>query len=554
MTPSEILLREDTRSPVRGHPRRPWRSLLHLLPAAVLVGAVIVLPLVWAIVVSLKDGGRGYVALWTDHGTRNAILNSLVWLVLAPVVCLFGLLLAWLARGSRRLGVLAAPIAVSALVTAVAFRLIFEPGGPADAVSTDFLGSPGIWLVLGLAFAWQWAGLAVVVFRAGLDAIPRSLMRMARAFGHGPWWRLGKVTLPALVPAGALILMIALLAAARAFELILITAPGSVQSEVDVAGVHWWRWRADLTEGTSAALTVISFLSVAVLALALLWGLSREWPNRVEEPQEPPPSRRGHVFGILAVAVWVLPMVVVLLTSLHTPRAAAGGGWWSGGFGFGSYRQAFASGELFSALLNTGVRSVMAALLLLIIAVPAAFAIAWGGLSRRAGRILIAVTTVLAVVPPQTVIVELGRVFDDLHLLGAPTALTLVHTAFGVPLAVLLLRAAFASARPELVRVRLLDPAPGSVLFAVVRESWPAVVTVAVLEFVLVWNDFVVGLLLGGPEAGQVTFVLYDQARQFTTSSGVLAAGAVVATLVPLALVLLTGKWLVRGFIQGVRR
>jgi alpha-glucoside transport system permease protein len=152
------------------------------------------------------------------------------------------------------------------------------------------------------------------------------------------------------------------------------------------------------------------------------------------------------------------------------------------------------------------------------------------------------------------VIVELGRVFDDLHLLGASMALTVVHTAFGVPLAVLLLRAAFSSARPELVRMRRLDPNPGSALFAVVRDSRPAVVTVAVLEFVLVWNDFVVGLLLGGPEAGQVTFVLYDQTREFTTSSGVLAAGAVVATVIPLGLVLGTGKLLVRGFIQGVRR
>jgi alpha-glucoside transport system permease protein len=554
MTPFETVPRDDTRSPVRGRRPVPWRPLLHLLPAVVVVGAVIVLPLVWAIVVSLKHGVHSYQALWHDHQAMHALRNSLVWLLLAPVVCLLGLLLAWLARGSRRLGVLAAPIAVSALVTAVAFRLLFEPGGPADAVSADFLGSPGIWLVLGLAFAWQWAGLAVVVFRAGLDGIPPSLMRMARAFGHGRWWRLGRVTVPALVPAGTLVLIIALLAAARAFELILITGPGSVQSEVDVAGVHWWRSRGDLAEGTSAALTVILFVSVALLALALLWGLSREWPSRVEESQESPPRRRGRVVAILAGAVWILPMAVVLLTSLHTPQAAASGGWWSGGFGFGSYRQAFASGELLSALLNTGARSVVAALLLLIIAVPAAYAIAWGGLSRRTGRVLIAISTVLAVVPPQTVIVELGRVFDDLHLLGASMALTVVHTAFGVPLAVLLLRAAFSSARPELVRMRRLDPNPGSALFAVVRDSRPAVVTVAVLEFVLVWNDFVVGLLLGGPEAGQVTFVLYDQTREFTTSSGVLAAGAVIATVIPLGLVLGTGKLLVRGFIQGVRR
>jgi alpha-glucoside transport system permease protein len=551
----EIVAREDTRSPVRGHRRRPWPSLLHLLPAAALVGLAIVLPLGWAVVVSFSDGLRGYREVLGDGQVRHAIGDSLVWLILAPVVCLFGLLLAWLTRGSRRLGVLAAPIAVSALVTAVAFRLLFEPGGTAEAVTgVEFLDRRGIWLVLGLAFAWQWAGLAVVVFRAGLDGVPGSLTRMARAFGVGRWRRIATVTLPTLFPVGALVLIIVLVAAARVFELVLITAPGSVQSEVDVVGVHWWRWREDLSASGSAALTVMLFVFIAVVALGGLWGLNREWPSLAEEPQESSPSRGGRALAVLAVAVWVLPLAVLVLTSFHTPRAAASGGWWSGGFGLDSYRAAFASGELGGALLNTAARSVFAALLLLVIAVPAAYALAWGRLTRRTGRLVIAVTTVLAVVPPQTVIVELGRVFDSLRLLGAPTALTLVHTAFAVPLAVLLLRAAFASARPEIVRLRQLDPDPGSALFAVVRESRHAVLTVAVLEFVLVWNDFVVGVLLGGPEAGQVTFVLYDQMRQFTTSSGVLAADAVVTTIIPLGLVLATGNWLVRGFIRGVRR
>jgi ABC-type glycerol-3-phosphate transport system permease component len=554
MTAFDVRLIEDTRSPVRGHRSLPWRAVAYLLPAIALVGAVIVLPLLWAVVVSFGNGGRGYYALWTDGGIRHAIRGSLVWLFLAPVVCAFGLLLAWQARGVRRLGVLAAPVAVSSLVTAVAFRLLFTPGGPADAMGPHFLGTPGIWVVLGLAFAWQWAGLAIVVFRGGLARIPRDLSRMALAFGHGRWRRLFTVTLPALVPAGALVLIIALGAAARVFELVIITVPGSEQAEADVGGVHWWRWRSDVAESTGAALSVVLFLCVAALALALLWGLSRDWPNHVAEPEASAPGRRGRAVAVLAIAVWLLPMAAVLLTSFHTPEAAASGGWWSGGFGLRSYRDAFASGELVDALSNTAARSVGAALLLVVIAVPAAYALAGGGLSRRTGRILIAVTTVLAVVPPQTVIVELGRVFDDLHLLGAPTALTLVHVAFAVPLAVLLLRAAFVSARLDPARTRLLDPAPGSVLIAVAWESWPAVLTVAVLEFVLVWNDFVVGLLLGGPEAGQVTFVLYDQARDFTTSSGVLAAGAVVATVIPLALVLVTGKWLVRGFTHGVRR
>jgi ABC-type glycerol-3-phosphate transport system permease component len=64
----------------------------------------------------------------------------------------------------------------------------------------------------------------------------------------------------------------------------------------------------------------------------------------------------------------------------------------------------------------------------------------------------------------------------------------------------------------------------------------------------------VIGLLLGGTEAGQATLVLFEQTREFATSAGPLAAGAVLITVVPLALVLATGRWLVRGLAEGVRR
>lgn len=547
MSAADLIPREDTRAPVRGHRPRRWRPILYLLPAGLLVGFALLLPLGWAVVDSLRHGLRDYAGVLRDGQVRHAIRNSLLWLWLAPVVCVFGLLLAATIGAHRRIGVLAAPIAVSALVTGLAFRLIAQRG--------DFLlGPTGIWLVLGLAFAWQWSGLAVVVFRSGLNAVPPDLVRMARAFGVSRARRLRTVVGPALLPAGALVLIIVLVAAARVFELVLITAPGSDQAEVDVVGLHWWRFREELGTGESAALTVLQFAIAAIIALAGLWGLSREWPTSAEPSAVRRPRRRGRVVVALAVALWALPLVALVMTSLHTPRAAAAGGWWSGGFGLDSYRQAFESGELTGALVNTGARSVLAAVLLPAVAVPAAYALAWGGLRRWTGRTLIALTTVLAVVPPQTVIVELGRVFDGIHLLGAPTALTVVHTAFGVPFAVLLLRAAFASVPRSVVHARRYDAEPGSPLFAVVRESLPALVTVTVLEFVLVWNDYVVGLLLGGPEAGQVTLVLADQRRQFVTSESVLAAGAVVATVVPLGLVIATGSRLVQGLTSGVRR
>ncbi len=572
----EVAPRADTRSAGEGRPPRPWRSVVFLGPAAVLVGVVVLVPLLATIVVSLTDWGAHYRDLARDDGIRHAIRNSIGWLALAPLVCLAALALARLGRGPRRsralfVGVLAAPVAVSALVSGIAFRLIFDPSpargtvkallGAATGAELPFLGSGWIWVVLGSAFAWQWIGLAVVVFRAGLGEIPRDLLRVARTFGAGPVRRLTSVIAPALIPVGALVLVIVLVATARIFDMIVITAPGSIQDRVDVVGLHWWRWQGDLGDGTAAALAVLMFLIVGAAALTCLWGLSREWPSgRPHDPAPPesprPPGRRwaARALGALVTLFWAMPLLVLVLTAAHTPRAAATSGWWHGGLGLESYRQAFESGELTSALVNTGGRALGAAILLVLVAAPAAYALAWGGMSRTTVRILIGVAAVLAVVPPQAIILPLGDVFQHLRLLGAPTALIVVHAAFGVPLAVLLLRNAFTLVPRDVVRARQLEPEPTSALLAVVAMSWPAVLTIAVLEFVLVWNDFIVGLLLGGPEAHQIMLVLFAESRQFTTSSGVLAAGAVVSVAIPLTLVLATGKWLVRGLTEGVMR
>ena len=78
-----------------------------LLPAAALVGVFLVLPLLTTVVVSVTAGGEGptlrhYLLLFGDGRVGRAIVNSLWWLVLAILVCLLGLLLAWLGHRAGR--------------------------------------------------------------------------------------------------------------------------------------------------------------------------------------------------------------------------------------------------------------------------------------------------------------------------------------------------------------------------------------------------------------------------------------------------------------------
>lgn len=441
---------------------------------------------------------------------------------------------------------------------------------PASAIAPQpagvaFLGPGWIGWVLGSAFTWGWMGFALVVFRAGLAGVPANLQRMARAFGAGRLRTALAVTVPALMPVTAVVLLTLLVAAARVFDLVLVGAPGSMQADADVIGLRWWRSRDLLGSGGAAALAVLLFLLVTVFALGTLWLLNHEWPSSPPVRGEPDatrsPARRWGVraAGLVAMALWLVPFLELLLTSLRSGRDAAVAGWWvpgRDGLGLDSYRAAFASGELGSALVSTAGRATLSTVLLVLVAVPAAHSLACGPLSARTSRVLITVTAVLAVVPVQAVADPLQRAFNQVHVFGAPTLLTLIHVAFGVPFAVLLLRPVFrAIPRRELLRGRLGgDAERASSLRTVVNHGWTTILAVAVLEFVFVWNDLVVGLILSGPRSGSIMLALVGQAQQFATSAGVVAAGAVVSMLVPLAVVLATGRWVVRGLVAGVLR
>jgi alpha-glucoside transport system permease protein len=311
----ELPLRSDNRRPPRG--RRPvaWRTLGYLVPAAVLVVGLLVLPLARTVQASLVRDGRFTLANYgvlAEPDVRHAMLNNAKWLLFSFVVLLLGAALALLSRRIGRsrtffVGVIAGPVAVSATVTGVAFRLLFDPlperGTVAAALaaiagwlhgdaprpqSVGALGPDGIAWVLASAFAWSWIGLTTLLLRAGLAGARPELVRMARSFGAGPvraWWT---AVVPALVPLAPVVLLTVSVAAVRVFDVVLLAAPGSVQHDVSVVGLLWWRSRGTLGEGRAAALAVMLTLAVASVALLALWLLARTWPR--DAPAEAVPA------------------------------------------------------------------------------------------------------------------------------------------------------------------------------------------------------------------------------------------------------------------------
>ncbi len=578
----EVVGREVTGRPVPGRPRRPAGPYLLGLPA-LLLSCLLLVPIGVTVVAAFRTPsgfGFGNFAVMGDPAALLAVGNSLAWVAVAVGLVAVGFFLALLSYRLPGLTsflqpALVIPFAVSVLVSGATFRLIYDPAperGTVTAVWTRLFGSspvwlgPGLfWLVLVSAFGWTWLGYVVSLFRAGLDAIPDDVSRTIAAEGVTGWRRLSALEIPLLRPITGVVMLTLVIAAVRVFDLVLIVVPGPMQRSADVLGLNWWRATTDGASGRTAALGVVLFAIVAAVGVIGVRGLRRRrWALPVavvpHDPSlgRPKPSKRvrriGWTVGFAVSLVWILPAVVLVATALHSPREAGLRGWWSlSGIGFSSFAAAANIG-LFRALLSTVLIAGAATAVLLVIAVPTAYLVAWGGLPQWLGRVVTSAFVVLAVTPVQMYAAPLRDAIGAAGLAGSRIALALVHAAAGLPFAVLLLRSAFASAPPVLVSEALQGPARQSAVVATVQRTYrPAVVAVAVLEFVLVWNDFIVGFLISGPGTTPLSLVLWGEARQFSASSGTVAAAAVVASVVPVVLMLSFWQTVVRGLTVGSR-
>jgi len=531
--------------------------LLYGLPAAVLIVGLLI-PMALTTFAAL-DGdipiAGNFIDVLSDLDALSAAWHSVLWVGIALVVVAAGYVIAVLSQVMRwraPLYFMVLPFGVSALVSGAVFRMIFDPvpeRGTVNALSggsTVWLGPEFIWLVLALAFAWTWLGFVVVLFRKGFQETGHS----------GFLTEGGRFVLPKPGPVAAIVVLTVLVAAIRVFDLVLITAPGSVQDDVDVVGLHWWRMTLRSSDtGRPAALAVLLYVFVAVVTVFGLRSARRLEPAVRRSPPAVAPRQRTRrpwpswIIGLLTSAAWLFPIVVLLGTALHDPVAAGSAGWWRGdGLGLGSFA-AIREAAAVTALFGNVLLACLATALVVATAVPAAYLLTWGALPGWLSRSATTLLLILAVAPVQMYLGPLRDMFSRLGWVGSPALLALVHAMAGLPFAILVVRTAFLAAPPDLSgKLPAMD--------AMWRRGRyrPALIAVAVMEFILVWNDFIVGFLIADAGPTPLTLLLWGEARQFGTSTGTIAANAILSAVVPVALLLMTWPRVVAGLTGGVAR
>ncbi len=262
-----------------------------LAPAAALILAFTLGPLLFSLWISLHEwrlidpaplflGLDNYAALLANREWWSAIGNTALFTLHVPAAMAVALALALLTRGSRRalrwarLALFLPAITSIAAIAVVWKWLLSDQYGLLNRglerlglESVPWLTSPDTALIsLMMIGIWMVVGYQMVVFQAGLAAIPRDWYDAARVDGAGPWQRLRHITLPGLRHTLFFVLVTSIIGSFQVFGLVYVMTEGGPLGATDVAVYHIYREAWEFLQFGSAA--AMSWLLFAVVFAA----------------------------------------------------------------------------------------------------------------------------------------------------------------------------------------------------------------------------------------------------------------------------------------------
>jgi len=223
-----------------------------------------------------------------------------------------------------------------------------------------------------------------------------------------------------------------------------------------------------------------------------------------------------------------------------------------------NYRNVLIAEGLGQAFLSTIGVALPATIIPTLIAAFAAYAFSWMSFPGR--KWLFIAIVGLMVVPLQVSLIPLLRMYNDLgQIAGIETrsylGVWLVHSAFGLPLAIYLLRNYIAALPREIIDCARLDGASSYQIFwnIVLPLSLPALASFATFQFLWVWNDYLVALIFLGvqPDRILLTVKIMNLFGGAAYDWEILAASAFVSFALPLAVFFSLQRYFVRGLLAS---
>jgi multiple sugar transport system permease protein len=241
----------------------------------------------------------------------------------------------------------------------------------------------------------------------------------------------------------------------------------------------------------------------------------------------------GYIFSIIYSVLILIPLYFVIVSAFKnnnqiilTPLALPTR------LDFSKFIQAQANVNLLRAALITIGVTVGAEILTLILAFPAAYAVA-----RIQTRLSIVVETIFSLgflIPGLAILMPIYLMTARAGLLYHPIALVILYPAFGLPLAMILLAGFMRKLPHELEESAVMDG--GNVLQIIIYIFFPicmpGIITVVVLNFINIWNEYLFALILMDSNNRTIQLALaLLRANQRAVDYGLIAAGILISMI-----------------------
>jgi multiple sugar transport system permease protein len=276
-------------------------AYLLLAPMHLLLMAVIAIPSLWVLWLSLNESSYGtgltfvglanYAAIFADPYFWRAALNTFI--VVNAVVYVemaLALGLAILFAGGMRyprlmFAIVLTPYAISEVVSVLSWKILMDPSVGAISRTLEAMGlgqfnwsvSPwqGLALVSIIAI-WHNLPFTFILLYAGVLAIPASLYEAAQVDGASPWQCFRRITLPLLVPSLLLAVIFRLVFAFRVFSEVWLLTKGGPARLTEVLAVYLYQGAFRYGDfGKAGAAGWIMVVGALLIASVYLWQMQR---------------------------------------------------------------------------------------------------------------------------------------------------------------------------------------------------------------------------------------------------------------------------------------
>lgn len=289
----------------KGKFQTPLARLIFIGPAILLLVIGLVVPAINTFLLSFKDangkkvvGLNNYSWIFTTEDNRQFLINTLLWIIVTPIVStILGLTLALLLdrmkRESLPKALIFMPMAISFVGASIIWGLVYEYRDPNEGGEQVGLLSavvmklgwsdPPNWLLaqpwnnylLMVIMIWIQVGFAMVVLSAAIKAIPMDVTEAAMLDGATGWKLFRRVTVPMIRGTLVVVLTTIAIGVLKVFDIVRTMTNGNFGTQV-VANEMYAQSFVQFDYGRGSALAVVLFVAVVPLIIYNVVQLRKE--------------------------------------------------------------------------------------------------------------------------------------------------------------------------------------------------------------------------------------------------------------------------------------